>query len=180
MAQTLTFKEVQDNLLAVVDQAKNISLNTYIKVNDNVVAVITNARQFQILQATLNVLNSESTLEKIEKAKDQLGEDKIKKVEEITKKLTKDDEKLESLPSPKDMILTKDAYETFKEYEDNEKQRIIKAFSAIKNNPNSTIPLKATLDGLWMLQTPAHRVIYQTSEDHIEILLMEDRPSEGI
>lgn len=83
----LPISEVRSRLPSLVDEAVTLSKKTFITVKGKVKAAIVDARELELMEATLEILSDPKTMKAIKKGKKELKERKLIDWEDLKEEL---------------------------------------------------------------------------------------------
>ena len=84
---TLPISQVRAKLPQLVDQAFDLTKATYITVQGKVKAALVNAREYELMQETINVLSDPDAMEAIKQGEAELSRDHLIDWEDIKNEL---------------------------------------------------------------------------------------------
>ena len=83
----LPISQVRSQLPQLVQQAADLSSKTYITVNGTPQAVLISAKELQLLESTLEVLNDPTTMQNIQKGQSDIASEKLIDWQDIKQEL---------------------------------------------------------------------------------------------
>lgn len=84
---TMSLTQARAELPSLVSMATDVSHKTYISVNGKVGAVLMNARDLELLEATVEILSDEKAMKALKQGKSDVKKGKLISWEEIKKEL---------------------------------------------------------------------------------------------
>ena len=84
---TISLTQARATLPSLVSMATDVSNKTYISVNGKVGAVLMNARDLELLEATVEVMSDEKAMKALKQGKSDVRKGKLISWEEIKKEL---------------------------------------------------------------------------------------------
>lgn len=87
MTNVMPISKVRDSLPKLVDLADSVFQKTYITVKGTVKAAIVNARELELMEETLKILEDPKTMDAIKKGKNEVSKGQLVDWEDIKEEL---------------------------------------------------------------------------------------------